>query len=81
MDLRGRKLTRSLDDRKLSGVCGGIGEYFQLDPVLIRLAWVFGTAMTGVVPGILAYLVAWLIVPEAPRVIYAEPVQPTVNES
>jgi phage shock protein C len=81
MDLRGRKLTRSLDDRKLSGVCGGIGEYFQLDPVLIRLAWVFGSAMTGVVPGILAYLVAWLIVPEAPRVIYAEPVQPTVNES
>lgn len=81
MDLRGRKLTRSLDDRKLSGVCGGIGAYFQLDPVLIRLAWVFGTAMTGVVPGILAYLVAWLIVPEAPKVIYAEPAQPTVNES
>ena len=81
MDLRGRKLTRSQDDRKLAGVCGGIGAYFQLDPVLIRLAWVFGSAMTGVVPGILAYLVAWLIVPEAPRVIFAEPVEPTVNES
>ena len=81
MDLQGRKLTRSRDDRKLAGVCGGIGEFFQLDPVLIRLAWVFGSAMTGVIPGILAYLVAWLIVPEGARVIYAEPVQPTVNEN
>ncbi len=81
MDIRGRKLTRSRDDRKLAGVCGGIGAFFQLDPVLIRLAWVFGTAISGVVPGILAYFVAWLIVPEAPQVIYAEPVQPTVNEN
>ena len=81
MDLRGRKLTRSYHERKLAGVCGGIGEYFQLDPVLIRLIWVFGTAMTGVVPGILAYLVAWLIAPESARPISAEPVQRPANEN
>lgn len=81
MDLRGRKLTRSYQERKLAGVCGGVGEYFQLDPVLIRLVWVFGTAMTGVVPGILAYLVAWLIAPESVRPIPAEPVQQSVSEN
>jgi phage shock protein C len=81
MDLRGRKLTRSHHDRKLAGVCAGIGDYFELDPVLIRLLWVFATAMTGVVPGILGYLVAWLIVPEAARPIYTEPVRTEVNES
>ena len=76
-----KRLFRSRTETRLAGVCGGIGVFFNIDPVLIRLAWVFGTAISGVVPGILAYFVAWLIVPEAPRVIYAEPVEPTVNEN
>ncbi len=77
MDLRGRKLYRTITDKRLAGVCSGLGSFFELDPVLVRLAWVFGTAVTGVVPGILAYGVAWLIVPEEPRPVYhAKPVDP-----
>jgi phage shock protein C len=70
MDLHGKKLYRSVTDKRLVGVCSGLGSFFELDPVLIRLAWVFGTAVTGVVPGLLAYAVAWLIVPEEPRPVY-----------
>ncbi|MDY7104850.1 MAG: PspC domain-containing protein [Actinomycetota bacterium] len=58
-----RRLTRSRSDRMLGGVCGGLGEYFAIDPVIVRLAMaVFALAGGG---GIAVYLVAWLIVPEA----------------
>lgn len=60
-----KRLYRSRIDRKLAGVCGGIAEYFGVDPVLIRLLWVFFTLAAG--GGILAYLIAWLVVPEAPE--------------
>lgn len=61
-----RWLTRSLSDRKLGGVCGGIGENFQVDSTVVRVVWV----ILGIVPGcfvfgLLSYLVAWFIVPEA----------------
>ena len=60
-----KKLYRSRTDRKLAGVCGGIGEYFEIDPVLIRLLWIVFTLAAG--GGILAYLIAWLVVPEGPE--------------
>lgn len=60
-----KKLYRSRTDRKLAGVCGGIGEYFEIDPVLIRLAWIFFTLAGG--GGVLAYIIAWLVVPESPQ--------------
>ena len=60
-----KRLYRSRKDRKLAGVCGGIGEYFDVDPVLIRLLWIFFTLAGG--GGVLAYLIAWLVVPEAPE--------------
>ena len=59
-----KKLYRSIDDRVVAGVAGGIGEYYSIDPTLIRLAWVVITVLTGFVPGIVAYILAWLIVPE-----------------
>ena len=62
-----KKLYRSRADRKLAGVCGGIGEYFGVDPVLIRLLWIFFTLAGG--GGLLAYIIAWLVVPEAPEAI------------
>ncbi len=62
-----KKLYRSKTDRKLAGVCGGIGEYFEVDPVLIRLLWIFFTLAGG--GGLLAYIIAWLVVPEAPEAI------------
>jgi phage shock protein C len=51
------------DSKKLFGVCGGIGEYFESDPTLIRLAWIVLTILTGVVPGIIGYIIAALVIP------------------
>jgi len=58
-----KKLYRSREDRMIAGVCGGLGEYFAVDPTLIRLLFVFGTFATG--SGLLwVYLIMILIVPE-----------------
>lgn len=59
-----RRLLRSRRDRILAGVCGGIAHYFGADPVLIRVVWVIGTFITGVIPGIVLYFAAIVIVPE-----------------
>jgi phage shock protein C len=58
-----RHLYRSRSNNVFSGLCGGMGEYFGVDPVLFRLLWVFLTVFTGVVPGIFVYIVAIFIVP------------------
>ena len=57
-----KRLYRSRSNRVLGGVCGGIGEYFGIDPTLIRLAWVLFTFVGG--SGILAYIICWIIIPE-----------------
>ena len=57
-----KKLYRS-KNRVIAGVCAGIGEYFNVDPTLIRLLWVVVT-LFGFFPGILAYIIFWVIVPE-----------------
>ncbi|HZD60908.1 MAG TPA: PspC domain-containing protein [Anaerolineae bacterium] len=59
-----RRLYRSRENRVIAGVAGGIGEYFGVDPTIIRLAWVFLTLLGGA--GIIAYIVAWIIIPEWP---------------
>lgn len=59
-----RRLYRSRSNRMIAGVCGGIGEYFDVDPTLIRLGWAI-LVVLGV--GILAYILAWVIIPEAPE--------------
>jgi len=61
-----KKLYRSRRVRQVSGVCGGLAEYFGIDETLVRLGVAFATIATGVVPGILVYLAAVIIVPEAP---------------
>ena len=59
-------LRRSQLDRQLAGVCGGIARYLSVDPVLVRVAWVVLSIVPGTIfLGVLAYLVAWLIVPDA----------------
>jgi phage shock protein PspC (stress-responsive transcriptional regulator) len=58
------KLYRSRDNKVLFGVCGGIGKYFNTDPTIIRILWVLFTLIWGV--GLLAYLIAILIIPEEP---------------
>lgn len=59
-----RRLYRSATDSKLGGVCGGIGEYFEVDPTIIRIIFFLGL-FTGV--GVLAYLVAWMVIPLGPE--------------
>ncbi len=61
-----RYLRRSQVDRQVAGVCGGIAGYFDTDPVFVRAAWVILTIIPGAIfLGVLAYLAAWLIIPEA----------------
>ena len=61
-----KKLYLSATDKKISGVCGGIAEYFEVDATLVRLAWVTITLITGFAPGVLAYVVAVLVIPKSP---------------
>ncbi|MCD6215761.1 MAG: PspC domain-containing protein [Candidatus Aenigmarchaeota archaeon] len=60
-----RRIYRSGKDKILGGVCGGIGEYLSVDPVIIRLLWVIGILAWG--SGILLYIIAWIIIPRNPR--------------
>ena len=57
-----KKLYKSPANRMLCGVCGGIAEYFNIDPTLVRLVWVIITLMGGA--GILAYIIAAIIIPD-----------------
>ncbi|MCB9808790.1 PspC domain-containing protein [Candidatus Nomurabacteria bacterium] len=59
-----KKLYRSTSDLKITGLLGGIGEYFNIDPTIIRLAVAFIIVCTGVIPGTLMYLLASWIVPK-----------------
>ncbi len=64
MDLN-RKLYRSNKDKMICGVCGGLGEYLNVDPTLIRLVWVLLTCWAGM--SIIAYLIAAIIIPVEPE--------------
>ena len=60
-----KRLMRSSVDCKIAGVCGGIAEYMDVDPTVVRLVWVLVSFFSGIVPGLIAYLVAWLVMPQA----------------
>ena len=62
-----RRLMRSATDVKIAGVCGGIADYMGTDPTIVRVIWAVLTIVPGcIVGGILAYLIAWFIMPKAP---------------
>ena len=67
-----KRLYKSDTDKVFSGVIGGVAEYFDMDPTLIRLAYVLITVMTGVFPAIIGYIVASIIVPRKPTVHHME---------
>lgn len=58
-----RRLYRSEDDKEVAGVLGGISEYFGLNPNRVRLVYFFLTIVTGMLPGLLAYIVMLIIIP------------------
>lgn len=60
-----KRLYRSRTDRKIAGVCGGLAEYFNIDPVIVRII-AFILLLPGGLPGLLPYIVLWIIVPEEP---------------
>lgn len=60
-----RRLYKSNQNKMVSGVCGGIAEYFDIDPTLVRLGWVVFCALAG--SGIIAYIIAAIIVPGNPE--------------
>jgi phage shock protein PspC (stress-responsive transcriptional regulator) len=59
-----KRLYRSRTDRVLGGVCAGVGKYLNIDPVLVRVVWAILFFFGGA--GFLAYIIAWIIVPEEP---------------
>lgn len=64
-----KRLTRSALDRKIAGVCGGIAEYLDIDATLVRVVWAVLTVVPGaVVFGVVAYAIAWFIMPADHRV-------------
>jgi phage shock protein C len=77
-----RRLYRSRDDRVIAGVCGGLGEYFGIDAVLMRIAFVLLVFAGGL--GILAYVLGWIFIPEepagAPSVGVSSQTEPAVAE-
>lgn len=61
-----KRLYRSKTEKIFGGVCGGLGNYFSIDPVLVRVIWAVLLFAGGV--GFLAYILAWIIIPEEPYI-------------
>lgn len=57
-----KKLYRSRKDKMIGGVAGGLGDYFEVDPTLIRILFVVATVLGG--SGVLAYIILWIVIPE-----------------
>ena len=64
MSVHGSTLRRSMANRQIAGVCGGIGEYFGIDPTAVRVAYVLLSVLSVGFPGILVYIILWLLIPE-----------------
>jgi phage shock protein C len=60
-----KKLYRSKQDKQLAGICGGLGEYLNVDPTVMRILFVAGFFLTGSLM-FWAYLVMWIVIPETP---------------
>lgn len=72
-----KKLTRSIRDKKIAGVCGGLAEYMDMDPTLVRLIWVMLAIFVGW--GIIGYLIAWIVLPEQPALAASTTLAPSVS--
>lgn len=59
-----KRLFRPKSQSVLAGVCGGIAEYFQLDPTLVRVGYVLLSVLSAAFPGILVYIILWIVMPE-----------------
>ena len=76
------KLMRPRYDRKIAGVCAGLAEHLDLDVSLVRILWVFLTFASGCFPGVVAYILGWIVIPEepaAPPVVVVHQQQPVTG--
>ena len=62
-----KRLVRPRAERKIAGVCAGLAEYFDLDVTLVRVLWLVVTFFSGIIPGIVGYVVAWIVMQEEPE--------------
>ena len=62
---------RHSPDRKIAGVCAGFAEYFDLDVTIVRVVWLIVALFGG--GGVLAYIIAWIVMPEAPECVVVAP--------
>lgn len=63
--MENKQLKRSNTNKQVAGVCGGLGEYLNIDPTLIRIFFVLATLAGG--PGLLLYIILWVVMPEENR--------------
>ena len=61
-----KRLYRSNNQKMLAGVCGGLAEYFDIDVSVVRLLWVGIALVTALLPMTLFYIIAWIVIPQAP---------------
>lgn len=66
------ELRRSRTNRKIGGVLGGFAEHFDIDPTLLRVGYLLTSVVSAAFPGILVYLLLWLIIPSAPEATYED---------
>lgn len=59
-----KKLYRSVSDKQIAGVCGGLAKYFGVDSTVVRLVWAAAVILAGA--GLLLYLIAWVLIPQEP---------------
>lgn len=74
-----KRLVRPRQGRKIAGVCAGLAEYFDLDVTLVRVLWLVVTFFSALVPGLVAYFVAWIVMPEEPEFVPAPQGQQVTN--
>lgn len=65
-----KKLYKSKENKVLAGVMGGIGEYLDVDPVILRVVYIVISSFTAVVPGVLAYVIMAFIIPNKPPLVH-----------
>jgi len=76
-----KRLYRSKENKVFAGVLGGLGEYFDIDPVILRLAYLLVIIFSAIVPGVIVYIIAAIIVPEAPTITRVEAVDNDAEEA
>jgi len=68
-----KRFYRSTTDKKIAGICGALGEYFDIDSNIIRLIALIIAICTVAAPGVVVYMLAWIIFPEGPKAVVDTP--------